>query len=125
MSGLTIRLRNTVARFSKPVVRRRYTAGAAVKGRVAAGTSADTTISGYITPVDGHIQRTLPEALREHCGLVMYTNADVRTVEQAGANLPDGIVYGGQVFQCRETQPHDDQGLFRVLALQLEQPGGA
>ena len=123
--SMTIRLRNTVARFSKPVTRRRYTAGAVTKGRVAASTYADTTISGYITPVDGHIQRTLPEAIREHCGLVMYTNSDVRTVEQAAGLLPDGIVYGGQVFQCRETQPHSEQGLFRVLALQLEQPGGA
>jgi hypothetical protein len=123
--SMTINLHKTVARFAKAVTRRRYTLGANTKGRTAAPTYADTSIKGYVTPVDGHIQRTLPEDLREHCGLVMYTNDDVRTVEQAAGLLPDGIVYGGQVYQCRETQPHMDQGLFRVLALQLEQPGGA
>lgn len=121
---MTINLTPTIARFAKAVTRRRYTAGAATKGRVAASTSSDTAIKGYVTPVDGNIQRTLPEAIRQHCGLVMYTNDDVRTVEQAGALLPDDVLYGGQLYQCRETQLHVDQGLFRVVALMLPQPGG-
>lgn len=121
---MTINLTPTVFRFAKPVTRRRYTAGAATKGRVAASTYSDSAIKGYVTPVDGNIQRTLPEAIRQHCGLVMYTNDDVRTVEQAGGLLPDDVIYRGQAYQCRETQPHADQGLFRVIALMLPQPGG-
>lgn len=113
----------TVMRFSHPITRRRFANGAVTKGRVADPTYADTTISGYITPVDGRIQRTLPEALREHVGAVMYTKDDVRTIEQATGNLPDSIMYGGAEYQCREVQHHLAQGLFRVLALQVVPPG--
>jgi hypothetical protein len=121
---MTINLTPTVSRFAKAVTRRRYTVGANVKGRRAAPTYTDSTIKGYVTPVDGQIQRSLPEALREHVGLVMYSNDDVRTVEQAAGTLPDSIVIGSKVYQCREVQSHAMQGLFRCLALMLEQPGG-
>lgn len=120
---MTQNLMPTVLRFSHPVTRRRFTNAAVTKGRVASPTYADTTITGYITPVDGQIQRTLPEALREHVGAVMYTKDDVRTVEQDTGELPDSIMYGGQEYQCREVQHHLAQGLFRVLALQVVPAG--
>ena len=120
---MTLDLRRTVSRFGKPITRRRYTNGTAVKGRVGVPTYVDTAVNGYVAPVDGKVQLSLPEALREHVGLVMYTNDDVRTVEQAAGELPDAVIYGGETYQCREVRGHSDQGLFRVIALQLVQPG--
>ena len=111
---------------AEPITRRRFASGArGADGRYTPGASTDTTILASVQPLEGRDREILPEGERQTDGIKVYTESDVRTVNQhggAGGNTPDRLIFDGLVYEVRNVSrqrsiiPH-----YRAFALLLQE----
>lgn len=89
--------------FQIAVTRRRYAAFAvASDGRASRGSLTTSTIRGTgLQPLTGRELLTLPESERTSEWMKLYTEADVRTLDQAAGLPADEIVVGTVVYEVR------------------------
>lgn len=114
----TINLQATVQRFAGPCTVHRYGTSTIYAARVVQQTPTDIPITGYVSPVPGHIQRTLPESIRESISAVLWTTDFVQAPNQATGVLGDDVTYNGQRYNVREVKDRVRQGEFYACMLQ-------
>ena len=85
--------------FSVTVLRRRYPAATAgTDGRPVLGTPTVETIYASVQPAPGRQLEHLPEGLRSRVVMVAFTDAELRTADQATGLPADELVYQGVVY---------------------------
>jgi hypothetical protein len=108
-----IDLSDIILDFAVDVTRIRF--GAPTKsagGLVTAPSGTSSTIRGTIEPISTQTMNALPEGLRETSRYVLYTAADVRSIDKPTGALADKIVYAGHVFEVVWVDAWNAQGNF-------------
>lgn len=115
---MALDLSAVIARFAGPIARRRRAAPTYSAGGIATlGAQTVDSISGNVQPLDPRRAQVLREGIRESARFSVWTAAEVRTVDQAGALPPDELVWQGKVYRVHEVDEWAQHGKYRELAM--------
>lgn len=84
----------------------RYAAGAYTNGRWAAGTATQSTIVASVQPATSDDLLRLDEGFRTAGGCVVYSQAELRTANEATGRSADRIVWNGENWEVQKVDGH-------------------
>ncbi len=83
----------------------RATVGAYVSGRWAPGTPEAITLdSAVVVPADPETLKLLPSGQELTAGIIIYTDDELRTVDEAGKFPADVVTYDGKTWQVQKVE---------------------
>ncbi len=113
--------------FIEPLTLSRVTGASSVDeqtGTMSPVARTDIPITGTIQPLSGNDQSILPEGYRVDEARVLYSSADVKTVDQYNATEADRIIIDAIVYQAQTVFPRRPRSLIRhtkTLLLRLRE----
>ncbi len=90
--------------FFETITRRRYPAGAFVKGTWQGGTPTDTPITASVQNATPRQLETLREAERVKEAIVLFGDVDLRTADDKNKIVADEVVRSGRVYRVESVE---------------------
>ena len=107
-----------ILRFAAPLPRQRRAPSAFSAGGIATpGAVTSDTIVAMVQPLSPRQLSVLKEGLRESAKYSVWTADEVRTVDAAGSQMPDVLVYKGRSYNVHSVEAWEDHGNFRELVM--------
>ena len=102
--------------FRSPITLKRPSTGNYVNGRWVEGSYTNSTITASIQPLNGKEMQSLPEARRLSESFKMYTETQIRTVEEAGSDQnADRVIFDGNEYEVHQVKPWQNNSNFFIV----------
>lgn len=115
-------------RYLSPLTITRSSAGDYVNGRWLPSSTSPLTVQASIQPITGRELLRFPEGWRTREPVMVYTETELRTVDEAAKKQADTFAYNGRTYEVSKVEPWTMGGLshYEVTALKVDetQTGG-